>query len=179
MINATLENEPARERLEGYRAALDNADIAFNANTVFTATIDRQDGFNREAGYVSMKELIKKSSLRSPITAVFVSSDVQAIGALEAARELGVRVPEDVAMVSFDDIELARHAQLSTMRQPMHEMGSLALEKLRGRMKVPTTPPSLTTFLPELIIRQTCGARIEKTGVQSRQSSIELENSST
>ncbi len=178
MINATLENEPARERLEGYRAALDRAGLAFNTAMVFTATIDRQDGFNREAGYTSMKELIKKSSLRSPITAVFVSSDVQAIGALEAARELGIRIPEDIAIVSFDDIELARHAQLSTMRQPMHEMGSLALEKLRGRMKTPSIPPTLTTFLPELIIRQTCGANMEKTAAQSPRSSIELENSS-
>ena len=175
MINATLENEPARERLEGYRAALGNADIGFNPGAVFTATIDRQDGFNREAGYVSMKELIKKSSLRNPISAVFVSSDVQAIGALEAARELGVRIPEDVAMVSFDDIELARHAQLSTMRQPMHEMGSLALEKLRGRMKVPSTPPSLTTFLPELIIRQTCGASAHVAPSGTRGGTIEFE----
>jgi LacI family transcriptional regulator len=159
MINATLENQPARERLDGYRAALEQASLSVSADNIFAASVDKQDGFNREAGYVSMKELIRHSSLRNPITAAFVSSDVQAMGALEAARELGVRIPEDIAMVSFDDIELARHAQLSTMRQPMHEMGSLALEKLRSRMRTPSMPPTLTTFLPELIIRQTCGAR--------------------
>ncbi len=175
MINATLENEPARERLDGYRAALDLAGVPFNTNHVFTATIDKQDGFNREAGFASMKELIKRSSLRNPITAVFVSSDVQAIGALEAARELSVRIPEDIAIVSFDDIELAQHAQLSTMRQPMHEMGNLALEKLRARMKTPGTPPTLTTFLPELIVRQTCGARSAVTPSPERSGTIELE----
>jgi len=177
MINATLENEPARERLEGYHAALERASIPIDPNNVFTATVDKQDGFNREAGYTSMKELIKKSSLRNPVTAVFVSSDVQAMGALEAARELGVRIPEDIAMVSFDDIELARHAQLSTMRQPMHEMGSLALEKLRARMKTPSTTATLTTFLPELIIRQTCGSKNSESLTLSSHQKIELENS--
>jgi LacI family transcriptional regulator len=179
MINATLENEPARERLEGYRAALEQAGLTFETNNVLRATIDKQDGFNREAGYVSMKQLVSRSSLRNPVTAVFVSSDVQAIGALEAARELGVRVPEDMAMVSFDDIELARHAQLSTMRQPMHEMGSLALERLRARMKAPSIPPTLTTFLPELVIRQTCGAKEVSASSLSPRPKIELENSPT
>jgi LacI family transcriptional regulator len=180
MINATLENEPARERLQGFRTALDESGLPFVQDNVLTATIDRQDGFNREAGYSSMKELVKRVSRSNPVTAAFVSSDIQAIGALEAARELGVRVPDDIAIVSFDDIELARHAQLSTMRQPMHEMGRLALEKLRGRMKEPAAPPTLTTFLPELVIRQTCGARnVVSSDSSSSQPSIELENSST
>jgi LacI family transcriptional regulator len=177
MINATLENEPAKSRLEGYRTALENAGLPFSADRVFPATIDKQDGFNREAGFASMLELIKKSNIHDPITAVFVSSDIQAIGALEGARNSGVRVPEDIAMVSFDDIELARYAQLSTMRQPMREMGRLALEKLHARMKAQSTSPSLTTFLPELVIRQTCGGRIQSLDVLSTRPHIELENS--
>jgi LacI family transcriptional regulator len=71
-----------------------------------------------------------------------------------------VRVPEDLAIVSFDDIELAQHAQLTTMRQPMYEMGVLALEKLFARMKNPDSAPSLTTFLPSLIVRRSCGAGV-------------------
>jgi LacI family transcriptional regulator len=179
MINATIGNGPARERLEGYRAALEHADLTFAAGNVLTATIDKQDGFNREAGYASMKELLKRSALRNRVSAVFVSSDVQAIGALEAALELGIRIPEDIAMVSFDDIELASHAQLSTMRQPMHDMGGLAVEKLRARMNDPSLPPSLTTFLPELIIRQTCGARRLSNLQPASRPTIELENSPT
>ena len=179
MINATLENEPARRRLEGYRVALEQAGLEFSPANVFTATIDKQDGFNREAGYASMHELIQRSSLRNPVSAVFVSSDVQAIGALEAARELGVRVPEDIAMVSFDDIELARHAQLSTMRQPLHDMGGLALEKLRARMKAPSIPASLTTFLPELIVRQTCGAQAGIAHAAARSGGIEFGETAT
>jgi LacI family transcriptional regulator len=84
---------------------------------------------------------------------------VQAIGALEAARELGVRVPEDIAVVGFDDIELAKYAQLTTVRQPMHTMGTLAVQMLMERMKNPDAPPTVSTFLPELVIRRTCGAQ--------------------
>jgi LacI family transcriptional regulator len=107
-----------------------------------------------------MEDLIGKNSGKDRVTAVFIASDVQSMGALEGAAELGVRVPEDLAIVSFDDIELAQHAQLTTMRQPMYEMGVLALEKLTTRMKNPDAPPSQTTFLPSLVVRRSCGARV-------------------
>jgi DNA-binding LacI/PurR family transcriptional regulator len=108
------------------------------------------------------------------VSAVFIASDVQSIGALEAARAEGIRVPEDIAIVSFDDIELASHAQLTTMRQPMYTMGTMALERLMKRMKAPDAKPELTTFMPELIIRESCGARRSSTIVK-RFASIELD----
>jgi LacI family transcriptional regulator len=158
MINASLETQPAQERQEGYRMALEESGTEFSMDKVVIRGTGKQDGFNREAGRASMQEVIRMCKGAQAVTAVFIASDVQAIGALEAARELGVRVPEDIAIVSFDDIELARHAQLTTMRQPMHEMGMLALEKLLHRMKNPSASPTLATFLPELVIRQSCGA---------------------
>lgn len=159
MINASLETQPAKERLGGYKAAIEEAGIPFNMDRVVITSNGKQDGFNREAGYESMKEMIRRSFGRNRVTAVFIASDVQAIGALAAARELGVRVPEDVAIVGFDDIELAKHAQLTTVRQPMYEMGTLALQMLMNRMKNPDAPPNLSTFLPELVVRRTCGAQ--------------------
>jgi LacI family transcriptional regulator len=158
MINASLDTVPARERLEGYKAALEEENIPFRMDRVVIASNGKQDGFNREAGYESMKEMFRRSAGRDPLTAVFIASDVQAIGALEAARELGVRVPEDIAIVGFDDIELAKYAQLTTVRQPMHTMGTIALQMLVDRMKEPDAPPKLSTFLPELVVRKTCGA---------------------
>jgi LacI family transcriptional regulator len=160
MINASLSTQPARDRMEGYRIALEEAGLPFRNDRVFISEIGKQDGFNREAGRASMEDLIGKNSGRDRATAVFIASDVQAMGALEGAAELGVRVPEDLAIVSFDDIELAQHAQLTTMRQPMYEMGVLALEKLFARMKNPDSAPSLTTFLPSLIVRRSCGAGV-------------------
>lgn len=159
MINASLETRPAKERLAGYKAALEDAEIPFDMDRVVISANGKQDGFNREAGYDSMREIVRRGFGRGHVTAVFIASDVQAIGALQAARELGVRVPEDIAIVGFDDIELAQHAQLTTVRQPMHQMGTIALQMLQERMKSPDAPPNLSTFLPELIIRKTCGAQ--------------------
>ena len=174
MINASLETQPAKDRLDGYAAALDEAGIPFNMERVVIAANGKQDGFNREAGYESMKEMLRRNIGRNSVSAVFIASDVQAIGALEAAREIGVRVPEDIAVVGFDDIELAKHAQLTTVRQPMYEMGTIALQMLIQRMKTPDAPPVLSTFLPELVIRKTCGAQLASES-PSDNSGIELE----
>ena len=175
MINASMNTQPAKERLEGFKFALEEAGIPFSMDNVIVADAGKQDGFNREAGYASMKELVRRNTGTAGISALFIASDVQAIGALDAARDLGVRVPEDMAIVSFDDIELAQHAQLTTMRQPMYEMGILALEKLHARMKNPSAPPTLTTFLPELMIRHTCGAKGSANTLPAPTGRIELE----
>ena len=177
MINGSLEAQPAQDRQEGYRLALEESGVEFSMKRVVITGTGKQDGFNREAGRASMQEIIAMNRGGQGVTAVFIASDVQAIGALEAARELGVRVPEDIAIVSFDDIELARHAQLTTMRQPMHAMGVLALEKLLYRMKNPSAPPTLATFLPELIIRRSCGAQVKAENSTEFGSPIELEES--
>lgn len=177
MINASLETHPARERLSGFQAAMDEAGIPYSSDRVFVSRIGKQDGFNKEAGAVSMRELLVRRSEGHRVTAVFIASDVQAIGALEAAREFGIRVPEDIAIVSFDDIELAQHAQLTTMRQPMYEIGTLALHRLLARMKDPDATPSLTTFLPKLIIRRSCGAGAVQTSPPGTGSRIEFDRS--
>jgi LacI family transcriptional regulator len=175
MINASLETLPARERMEGYRLALEESEIPFRSDRVFISGAGGQDGYSKEAGRVSMEELIRKNTGMERATAVFVASDVQAIGALDTAAELGIRVPEDLAMVSFDDIELAQHAQLTTMRQPMHEMGTLAVEHLFARVKDPASPPTVHDFQPQLIVRKTCGALAAVERPIARAGHIELE----
>ncbi len=159
MINASLHTQPAQDRLAGYRTALEEAGIPYAEERVFSSSIGRNDGFNREAGRASMRELLRATGNRRDITAAFITSDVQAFGAIEVARESGMRVPEDVAIVSFDDIELAQLARLTTMRQPMHAMGELAVDRLMARIRTPNGPATLTSFMPELIIRESCGAR--------------------
>lgn len=162
MINATMETQPAQERLAGYRDALEASGLAFSMDIVKVAPRGRQDGFNKEWGRSAMRDLLSRGSVNRSLTAVFIASDVQAIGALEAARDFGVRIPDDIALVAFDDIELAQHLEITTMRQPMYEMGTLALDQLLARMKDPGAPVTLSTFMPELIIRGTCGARRNK-----------------
>ena len=161
MINGRLDARPAAERLDGYQDALLSGGITPRKEWIFSSGPGRLDGFTREAGRILMHELIDWSIRNERITALFVASDIQAIGALEAADELGVRVPEDIAIVSFDDIELARHAQLTTMRQPMYTMGRLAVEQLLDRMKDRTLAARTTSFLPELVLRNSSGCKRE------------------
>jgi LacI family transcriptional regulator len=158
MINASPETLPAQERLAGYRRALEEFGVEYRPDLVVVSGVGKQDGYHRDGGRDSMRKILAMMREGSGVTAVFVASDIQAIGALEAIRETGLRVPDDIAIVSFDDIDLARHAELTTMRQPMYDMGMLAMEKLAARMKSPFTPPGLTTFMPDLIVRRSCGA---------------------
>ncbi|MCL4538205.1 MAG: LacI family transcriptional regulator [Bacteroidetes bacterium] len=156
MVNAQLVSTPALERLQGYRHALESHGIIFSENLVKTGSNSKQDGFNREAGYEAMEEFLKLDS--NMPRAFFVSSDIQAMGAIAALTERGLRVPEDVAIVGFDDIELAKHMKLTTMRQPMYQMGVLAIERLVARMSNPEMEILHTTFSPTLVVRETCGA---------------------
>jgi LacI family transcriptional regulator len=163
MLNASLESQPAQDRMKGYRMALEEAGIPFDMDRVFVSDAGKQDGFSRESGRDAMRRLIPSVHGTGRTTAVFISSDVQAIGALEVARDSGVRVPDDLAVVGFDDIELAQYAELTTMRQPMYEMGRLAMDKLLNRIQTPGTKPTLQSFLPDLIIRRSCGASMQAT----------------
>ena len=89
-------------------------------------------------------------------TAIFVSSDIQAIGVIEALNENGIKVPGDVSIIGFDDIELAKDFGLTTVRQPMYEMGVIAVEKLFERINNKKTKPEHVKFTPELVIRNSC-----------------------
>jgi LacI family transcriptional regulator len=168
MINGSLETHPGRERLEGYRSALESAGIPYSPDRLYISGIAKQDGFSRDSGRESMTRLLAVSRSGNRPTAVVVSCDIQALGVLEVIGEQGLRVPEDIAVVGFDDIELAQYARLTTMRQPMHEMGLLAMERLCARIKDPAAPPSLTEFLPDLVVRDTCGSRLRSSAGRER-----------
>jgi LacI family transcriptional regulator len=159
LINGRPSARPSQERLAGYRDALRAHNIPFSRARVFVPRTTRLDGFAEEAGRETMRELLQARAGGDPITAVLVSSDIQAIGALEEARRAGIRVPEDLAVLGFDDIDLARHMGLSTMRQPLLEMGVLALNQLHRRISDPTLPPSVVSFVPKLVVRRTCGGQ--------------------
>ncbi|MFG2824513.1 LacI family DNA-binding transcriptional regulator [Kitasatospora sp. NPDC048365] len=109
----------SRARADGYRAALDMAGIAYDPELV------REGDFHHEAGRRVGLELL---GLPDRPTAVFAGNDLQALGLYEAARELGLRIPEDLSVVGFDDLPLARWVgpPLTTVRQPLTEMAEVA-----------------------------------------------------
>ena len=79
----------------------------------------------------------------------------QAVGALEAARELGLRVPEQLSVIGFDGIEISELLELSTMQQPLQEMGELGASKLVELIENPSHPPELIRFDTKFVERRT------------------------
>ncbi|WP_291409634.1 LacI family DNA-binding transcriptional regulator [Actinophytocola sp.] len=109
----------SRARLDGYRAALDAAGIPIDDALI------RPGDFYHESGFKGAGELM---DLRKPPTAIFAASDQMALGVYEGLRQRGLRVPDDVSVVGFDDLPEARWSSppLTTVRQPLTEMGMLA-----------------------------------------------------
>ena len=106
-----------------------------------------------QLGYPFAQELLAR---KRPFTALFAYNDISAIGAIRAFLEAGLRVPEDVSVVGFDDIQNSAYISppLTTVRQPMRKMGAIAartlLDLIEGRMKY---VPEIT-IEPELVVRQ-------------------------
>jgi DNA-binding LacI/PurR family transcriptional regulator len=96
-------------------------------------------------------------SLPQPPTAIFAASDTQAIGVLEAAREMGQRVPEDLSVVGYDDIEMADVLRLTTVRQLLFESGQRGVELLLEAIENPDTDPFQEVLPSELVVRGTTG----------------------
>jgi len=160
MINAHPISLPAVQRLEGYKRALAEKGLPFYESLVKAGTYKKDDGFSREAGFEAMMDFIKMGS--GMPKAFFISSDIQAIGAMDALAKKGLKVPDDVAIVAFDDIELASYAKLTTMHQPMYEIGVNAVERLVARMANPYAEILHTSFSPSLVIRESCGASVRR-----------------
>lgn len=119
----------SRARVDGYRAALETAGLSVDPNLV------RHGDFHVEAGYKQFSTML---SMKDRPTAVFAGSDLQAVGVYEAARAAGLRVPEDLSVVGFDDLPVANWLgpPLTTVRQPLQEMAAagtrMAITLARG-----------------------------------------------
>lgn len=156
MLNANVRSIPARERLLSFRETMRHHSLPVDEKNIFISQSVRNDGFSREAGYNDMQELLKRGG-KLP-TAFFVSSDIQAVGVLAALQEHSIRVPQDVALVSFDNIELSKYFGLTTMSQPMYSMGELAVKRMLERIENTSAPVSSTNFIPDLVVRASCGS---------------------
>jgi DNA-binding LacI/PurR family transcriptional regulator len=136
----------SRDRYEGYRQALDEAGIPF------VPEYHRQGEHGRKEARENALELL---SLPDPPTAIFAASDTQAIGVLEAAQEMGLRVPEDLSIVGYDDIEVAEFLHLTTMRQPLFVSGVQGVELLLESIAAPPPSPRRVVLPFELVVRGT------------------------
>jgi LacI family transcriptional regulator len=139
-------------RLDGYRSALDRAGVAFDQGLV------RYGDFLQEGGFARAVELLE---LPDPPTAIFAGSDQQAFGVYEAARQHGLRIPEDLSVVGFDDLPVARWASppLTTVRQPLAEMGSAAAQMLGELIEGLPLRSTRVELSTELIVRESTAPR--------------------
>lgn len=137
------------DRLEGYRKALVSRGMPVDESLI------TEGDFTEIGGYYAMQRLLPAKP-----DAVFSSSDVMAIGAMRLVREMGLKIPEDVAFVGFDDLPLASLSdiQLTTMRQPVAQFGAQAVEILLDQIQNGNTFPRRVMMDTELIIRESCGA---------------------
>jgi LacI family transcriptional regulator len=136
----------ANDRLIGFHRALGEAGILFEPDLMLTGE------WNRHAGKAVALELLGRTPRP---TAIFAAADIQAVGVLEAARELGIRVPEELSLIGFDGIELSELLDFSTIQQPIEEMGALGVKKLIERIEQPEQPPELIRLSTTLIERHT------------------------
>ncbi len=139
------------DRLQGYMNALTDAGHPIDPNLI------AYGDFKQDSGYTAMHQLLHQKP-----DAVFVASDTMAIGAMQAIKEVGLRIPEDIAMIGFDDLPPAIHATppLTTIRQPVQRTGTVAVEMLLDIIETGPEPPRHVILPTELIIRSTCGAML-------------------
>jgi LacI family transcriptional regulator len=140
------------DRAQGYKLALERAGIAFNESFV-----ERGD-WSLQSGYEAMKRLLDRAP---ELTALFAHNDWLAIGAMKALREAGRRLPDDMAVVGYDDVPVAAYTDpsLTTVRQPMQEVGQLATRLLIQSIEDPEMEGKEVLLKAELVRRGSSGSR--------------------
>lgn len=153
ITNAPLAYAASQQRLEGYRRVLQDAEIAYEEALV------REGNFDEESGYRAITDLL---ALEEPPTAVFIASDMVAIGALRALQETGIPVPGGIAIVGFDDITAARFITpaLTTIHVPTFGLGWSAAELLIRITEGDEPNETRVQLDTELVVRESCGASV-------------------
>jgi LacI family transcriptional regulator len=164
VIGGSSESSVGFERLQGGKKAL----ATYGLKMVGDYFIE--GNFLKRSGYQGGKEFLK---MAEPPTAIFATNDYMALGTFEAIIEGGQRVPEDIALIGFNDIEFTsmRGIELTTIGQKKYEMGALAVKTLVERIEGGKTgSPKEIILEPELIIRKTCGFHSKGYQIESQNS---------
>lgn len=140
------------DRLNGYKRALKENGIDFDPNLII------RTGHNIEDGYYSVKKFM---SIKPPITAVFAFNDMLAISFIGGLDDIGVKVPDDIAVMGFDNISYGNYINppLSTIEISNYETGEIAVEQLLNRLKNPDSEFIHNILKPKLVTRSSCGEK--------------------
>jgi LacI family transcriptional regulator len=148
MITGPQNTVPGIERYKGYQDALRERSLHLDPDLIIMGD------FTEACGYAGMQRLLPHRP-----DAVFAASDAMALGVIRAAREAGLQLPQDLAVIGFDDIPQASQAMptLTTIRQTIQRLGTTAAETLIDMIETSAEPPRHLILPTELIIRESCG----------------------
>ena len=154
-IHGQLQLSTSRERLQGYREALDAHALEFERG------LTRAGDSRQQSGRRLAADLLRS---RPAPTALLIGNSMMTLGALEAIRQSGLRIPEDIAIIGYDDMPwaLALDPPLTVVRQPGYELGVRATELLLQRIARPQRGTAVVMLQPELVIRRSCGAQPQR-----------------
>jgi len=144
------ENEECtKNRLAGYMQALGDAEIESDQRLII------QGDWSAKSGETAIKKLL---NYEVGFSAVFALNDRMALGAMRALREAGLRIPQDVSVVGYDDLPLTAYFDppLTTIHQPIEKFGEIGFQLLLDAVNKPDEPPQTIRLDPKLIIRETC-----------------------
>jgi LacI family transcriptional regulator len=145
-ITGSMDLGAATDRMDGYKSALRTYHIPEDPDLIYEGT------FDQPAGYAGASTLLDLGDIP---TAIFASNDVMAMGAMDAVRNRGLRVPEDISILGFDDIPQSAMVRpaLTTVRQPLEQMGRVATQMLIDILSDPEKETDQMKLPTELIIR--------------------------
>jgi DNA-binding LacI/PurR family transcriptional regulator len=136
--------QPVRKRLDGFRQGLKEVGLNLDAEYVCACAYLQEE---------TQQAVLRLLGLTKPPTAIFVAADIQATVALKVARGMGLRVPDDLAVLGFDDLDLAGYVGLTTIRQPLDDSGRIAVELLLSKL-ADNDRPSQHVQLPLSIVER-------------------------
>ncbi|HFS8444181.1 substrate-binding domain-containing protein [Vibrio cholerae] len=145
-ITGPLIRHQAQMRYEGYKRALAEAGVAINPDWIV------ESDFECEGGYQAFEKLYQRGKLPS---ALFVSNDMMAMGVIQAASQRGFRVPDDLSLIGYDDVHIAKFMTpaLTTIHQPKYRLGKAAIDTLLYRLENPDTTAQVVQLEPTLVVR--------------------------
>jgi LacI family transcriptional regulator len=146
-ISGRPEIASAQHRLRGYRDALENVGVEIDDDLIVPGD------FIQPTACHSTRRLL---SMKNPPTAIFAANDQSAMGAYQAANELGVRIPDDLSVVGFDNISEAKYMGLTTIDQFLDEMGYMAIQMLIKLINHEPLEEEVHRMQTKLIIRTSC-----------------------
>jgi LacI family transcriptional regulator len=150
IISAAEDSEPAQERSRGFMDYLAEHNLEVKDEHFVRGSVSKHDGFSEEAGFEAVHQFESNGNYPE---AIFCLNDTLATGALYALSRLGIRVPEDLAVMGYDNIKMSKYLDLTTVDQKMYSIGVKAIHQMNNLIGADSRPIDQQVSDPELVVR--------------------------